>query len=248
MSGRARLAAWAVGVFLALCITNVDAAGYLVSNCSEECSVIVETTGDIDATCEPVEGLEVFECECYRPYVFRQSVLCLTAVEILGRVRWHVLLDSGRCLVSGHSFMTNWEEVNGTIVAIGDHPKCRHAFSYGSGGLLALQYLPNILCIICIVYVQFPHFDHCWARRRKRLQICLSRFCRPFTADTHPHERRYAGLIISNKAEAIMSRSNSELKSPRRCVCVYNQLIGAAILIIAAQLLRVVYLSVDPQG
>ena len=68
MRSRVGLAAAAVGA--ALILSKVDAAGYLVTNCSEDCSVIVNTTGDIDATCEPVEGSELlFECECYRPCV-----------------------------------------------------------------------------------------------------------------------------------------------------------------------------------
>ncbi len=39
------------------------------------------------------------------------------------------------------------------VVGIDGGPRCKHAFAYGGGGLLVLQYLPNILFITNIVYV-----------------------------------------------------------------------------------------------
>ena len=59
-----------VAIVLAVAaVRSTHAEGYFVANCSE-CSTIVETTGDVAATCEESDDFPGgFECECYRPYM-----------------------------------------------------------------------------------------------------------------------------------------------------------------------------------
>ena len=85
---------------------------FLVDNCLAECPDLADVTMDVVATCDEADVAGYFECECYRP------------------------------------FMTNWVVVgnatgpaNSSNIVVDDDawPICRHAFSFGSGGLLFLQ-------------------------------------------------------------------------------------------------------------